>query len=694
MAEQKKPEGSPTRKTIAPTPNVNNGTPTVESTMAALSQRIKAQSKDSANGVETQKQIVKDLQTNLTKIIENLKSDDKVVRRQNLHALKETRMALSELQEGVLKDKDLVIKGVDAVIKASSVQTGTLARIGNQFSESLDNVVKKLPTVKTFTSAFIKDSNPLFKVAYDMVGEFGGLLKGGDPKEKSAQDKAIEAQAKQLKQLKAVEDKGTQQVEATKEVVKEQKQIRRQSSRKGEGPVVKRLETLASSTDVQTRLLTAIYEDLSGKKFDVQELIRQDAEMLKEFVEGIKDGINEEAKATGADPELVKGLIDGINQEAAPLIKAMEDQKAAIEKTTDAVKQQTEVVKDSEADRKNKEFKARKKKEPVAEVKSGGQFKKEKGFFENMINGFAQGVMGLVQSLGGGLAKAGSAMAKVGAIATKALGILKLVGRLSGVFTVVLSVFDFMNGFTNADKILGKVKGALGLWDKVSAGIGMVVEGFASLFDWLGGFLGFQTGWSKDISKKVAGFLVDFGDGFMNFFTGVWNDLEGAVTIFKNVMSEYTDPEYWKKKAKSAFDVFSNIADVILDGIKALVRAHLSFIPKAMMPAWLEKALEPSSGSSSAPAAASKPEPGAAVAEDASKPVGALLQPITRKADSMKDYHRTERELAAQESKKAAAPASIVAPSTNTVNANTSNYYPSPLQTRNDDQTIRMVNRR
>jgi len=690
--ENNKPQGSPTRKTIAPQPHSNERKTPTESTLELISKRIKEQNEHS-NG--DTKELVDTIKKSLSTIIVDLKSENKLVRRQNLFALKETRAQIMTLEEGIFTDKQVVIDGIDAVVQAAEHNTTSLTALTEKLDKSLfKNLMKSLPTAKGFVNAFIKNSNPLLQVAVNIVDDVANLVSASKKEAEDARKKDIDAKAKQLDSIKAVAAASKKTADQTTELVKTEVKERKKYTRKGEGPVVSRLEKLKGSTDIQTRLLQAIYEDLSGKKFDVEELIRQDSEMLKEFVEGVKEGIAQEGKAKGADPELVRGLIEGVHEEAAPLVKAMQDQEAELKKVNTNLKAQTELQKKADADRRDNEFKE-KTPEPVqsGQTKAGSMFKKEKSFLENMIGGIAGAVGSLFASVGKMFTGAfGTVGRSVLGIVTKAGAFLKLIGKASGIFTIILAVFDFLSGFNNADKILGKAEGALTLWDKVSAGLGMVVEGFASLFDFLGGFVGINRGWSKGIAEKVGKFLSNIGETVTALFNDVWSSIQTGWDTVRSTISEIIDPKFWKQKAENALSFVSDISDVILDFVKGIIRFHLKFLPSSVVPDWLEKALEPTSKGAKAPTGGSSLEPAPTGAKETLSPSGEA-QPPTEKRGFAEQYEKADQEIEMLRKKSEAAKVpSMNQQSNNTVNANTTNYYPSPLKTRNDDDSIRGVN--
>lgn len=685
MAEQK---GSPTKKTIAPTPHKNEEKGSVELEMERLSKAIQAANDGNKDDNET---LVKSLKSTLSTVITNIKSEDKVVRRQNLLALKQTRAQIATLEEGALSDKETVLLGIDRVIEAANHSTKALDVVTDKMGKTF---FKSLPTAKGFMTAFIKNSNPLLQVALNVVDDVAGLITDSRKKADDDRKKNIEAEAKTLSSIEGVK-KAT---EANTAIVKEEAAIQKAkrkspSAKKGEGPVVSRLQKLNSATDIQTRLLQAIYEDLSGKSFDAVALIKKDSEMLAEFVEGMKEGIAQEGKAQGADPELIKGIQDGISQEAAPVIALMKqqqaDEKAGLEKVTAAVKEQTLIVKKSEEDRKNKEFKQGVQKPVAGPNLSGGLFKKEEGGIAGMIKGFASSIGGFLSSIFAGV---GGAFGGILKMFGKVGGLLKLAGKASGIFTIFLAVLDFFNGFNNADKILGKAEGALTLWDKISSGLGMVVEGFLSLFDFLGGFIGFDTGWSKGISTKVAKFFVSLGEVVADAFTAMWADLQEAGKFFKDAFDKYTSAEYWQKKVDDTLGFIKSIPDMIIDFVKSVARAQLSFLPDALRPAWLEKALAPSGAAAPASAPAPTVEAAPAPFKSTAQQLAGQAVPAQGRAGAANEIKEAENEIEVLRKKaedRKAQQASVNSNSQNTVNANTTNYYPSPLKTRNDDDSIR-----
>ena len=669
MAEE---QGSPTKKTIAPpVSHANEKKSMVEMEMDRLTNAIK---KSTAGSKEENNDLVKSLKDTLSMVIVNIKSEDKAVRRQNLMALKQTRAQIATLEDSAFQDKGATIAGIDAVLKAAKHNTSALDGLTQKVGKDL---IRAMPTARGFMDAFIKSSNPILLAAMNIAGDVSGMFSGEKKTEEEARKAEIDRSAQFVKSLGGVEEATVKQTTIMSDEALEarKERARKRKAKPGEGPVVKRLMKLTDSTDVQTNLLKAIYEDLSGKKFDIGELVKQDAAILEEYIEGIKDGIMQEGKAKGANPELLKGLIDGINQEAAPILAQLKEQQAGqkneLQKVTEAVEVQTELVKKDIAEKKTKAFKEAAPTKVLGPNLSGGLFKKEEGGITGMIKGFAKNIGGLVTSLFSGI---GGFFGKILGVFAKVGGIFKLLGKVSGVFAIFLAVLDFFNGFANADKILGKAEGALTLWDKIASGLGMVVEGFLSIFDWLGTFIGIDGGWSKGISTKVGKFFANLFETIGDIFASVFVGVKTAFNTMSDLFKEYTSPEFWKKKADDALSFLKSIPDMIIEFIKGILRAELSFVPKALRPAWLERALAPAAGTA-APIADSP-----------------TVEKKSR-AGASSDIKQADNEIDQQETKRLAArSASINSQSSNTVNANTTNYYPTQLKTRNDDDSIRGMN--
>jgi len=94
---------------------------------------------------------------------------------------------------------------------------------------------------------------------------------------------------------------------------------------------------------------------------------------------------------------------------------------------------------------------------------------------------------------------------------SKLAGAGKLVGKLALPLTIILGVFDFVNGFMTAGDFLGKAEGKLTTLDRVSGGVGGVVKGLVGIIDFFLGLVGIKSDlggfFGKATAKVVSGLL-------------------------------------------------------------------------------------------------------------------------------------------------------------------------------------------
>ena len=185
----------------------------------------------------------------------------------------------------------------------------------------------------------------------------------------------------------------------------------------------------------------------------------------------------------------------------------------------------------------------------------------------------AEGVGGLAKSAevaeGAGkgiklLGEAGESLSVLGKFGKLATGLSRGLGKLALPLTIIFAVFDFISGFMNAGKILGK-KGKLNFGDRVAGGVGGIFKGFFGIIDFVLGLIGIKTHIGDFVGRmagkqfliviktltigfkmlfkvlKVIGRLVmlimkPFIEGFMAFYKLVLEPLVGFISKIVDVI--------------------------------------------------------------------------------------------------------------------------------------------------------------
>jgi hypothetical protein len=165
------------------------------------------------------------------------------------------------------------------------------------------------------------------------------------------------------------------------------------------------------------------------------------------------------------------------------------------------------------------------------------KFPKITNFFK-MIGGFFKKIFST--GVGKWVAKGFKLFAKLGGQIAK--GIFKFGGKiLSKIAAPIIAIYDFFDGWFNADKITGIAKDSLSIWDKMSAGIASILSGLTAGFvtaqDWYDVIFG-----DYGIVDIVKGFFIDIWnmlpEGIQETAKGIWDGLtllaEQAQAIFKD----------------------------------------------------------------------------------------------------------------------------------------------------------------
>lgn len=604
------------------------------------------------------KAIAASVEKGLKSAVESLKSEDKIIRKQALNSLRVSRRQIDALDENVLSNKKDIQHGLDAVLASADKNNSVLVKMTEDVSERFK---KSMPTIKGFLGAFLKDQNPILSVGINLAKDVKDYYQKSSEDAKKEDAKALDEAAKQLKVSEELKAKVQDQTKVTEKVAEDaakeaKKEKKAPASKKGEGPLVSRMDLTLKATEHQTTILQTIQATLNGQVTDAVLLIAQEVESLNQTMQILGDdgSLNRPVTPKTEGPKVIAQ-----KKEDDPMFVIADKQASTLERIETQIKDLNIFMREKAKDDAAAAFKESEKEvKPVLDDKSGALLKKEpEGGVVGFLKSFTGNIGAMLGSIAAGL---GAMLGPILKVVTKG-GLLKTILRGSGILTAIFSVFDFIAGWNNAGDILGKAQGALTIWDKFSAGVGAVVEGLLGIFDTLGGLLGFEKGWSEGIGKKIAVFLSGFGEAVGKIMDDAWS-------YVTDVTSELMSPEFWRDKLNKAMSFVQEIPTMILDFFKSIIRMQLSFVPKALIPDWLDSALQPSSGKKSEGSAVPSPAP------------AKVQTPGVYREEKM-----------AAEKEKSSTPASspmVIAPSSNTVNSPTNNYYPSSLKTRNDDNSL------
>ena len=153
---------------------------------------------------------------------------------------------------------------------------------------------------------------------------------------------------------------------------------------------------------------------------------------------------------------------------------------------------------------------------------------KEKGGFLKLLEGLIAPVMLLLRS---------SLIAFVGTAAVF-LAEFVAIPALIGV-----AIYKFLDGFFNAEAIIGKATSDITMLDRVKAGVANIYGTILKILDWVTNLFGFDFFDSKNIEKKIYGLMDDFQHTITTTFEKVvsygkdkYNSIvESAIKIYDDI---------------------------------------------------------------------------------------------------------------------------------------------------------------
>lgn len=639
--------------------------------LSLLTKALQETNADSKTEGETRKVLEKVLSSH----IQNLTSENKEVKQQSVASMKFILKELKTSNNTLLEDKEKFIDLYDKTIKASEKNNSQLKTLAKDLKK---NIFGGIPTIGKFTSAVLSNSNPIIGA----VASFGKEIRDYKKDLKERADKAKQAELEQIKEESKLFEENAKAVkeaaDKNEKVAVESNKEKKKGEKKGEGPLVSRMEAVKVENIKQTALLEKLntaweptgttssslepVAAVSSSDATAVGLERIEAQNDKLFgrIETLEVGNGNSVEAPSLQP-IPKG------QEPT----TQEDDKVVnlLERMTDQNDQMIKIEEDG------KRGEAKQSLEKVAADKKSkipAAFKGSKGLenslakdgIMSMLTSIAGPMIGsfmggLLPAMLGGLTKLMSGGGKLLGGIGKTLGLLKGVPVLGEIIMVVTAAFDFFDGFSNAAEILDKSE--VTLYDKVVTGIASVVGGFVGIFDSILGLFGVKTEFGKMTTKWLAKYwsaIPDFLDSCLKWVTDAFKSFDfGAMG------------EAIVDKTKKAV---SFIGDILLDILRNYVKMVTTFIPDALLPDALKKFMD---------GGKDKPKTGEVEAPASENGKNKYVEEYKQTTND------TEAATKAAEDKKATS--SIVnAPSNNTVNAGTTNVFSAPLKTRNDDDSV------
>lgn len=176
---------------------------------------------------------------------------------------------------------------------------------------------------------------------------------------------------------------------------------------------------------------------------------------------------------------------------------------------------------------------------------------------------------GLMAALMGGLS--GGLVAGITTVIGmfKSIGLagLKLAGiglRASGIGTIIMSIYHFVDGFFNAGDLLDIPEDQVNISDRLIAGFSNMWGKIIKLFDWILELFGIDLFNSEGMEKKIADKVMGIKDGVIQFFSDIVEDVKTFLKEFS--ISDVVDSV--KKKANEMIQSIKDTIGDLFDGIK------------------------------------------------------------------------------------------------------------------------------
>lgn len=419
----------------------------------------------------------KEVQETLARILQEAvvlqTSDDGALGNAAIRELKQVRRSLVAQQVDAGSRNAEFIGKFSAVL--DSVDNKDLAEDSDNelgLKNALDNMKNNLPSIDTITSA-VMTANPLLGYGIKMFTDLTRGVRERRRRQSEERARGIEQALQESRLLEKEEEVAEERIHNAKEEAKERKARR--------GIYTPNFERLEEKLD---RLSTEEPEDI------------QQVELVK----------NEEAEETN---QLIREMVDTQNEQL-------------------------------ELDKKREEHERLEKRE--SEFKGGVVATEGKGQFGKNNAGGRGGLLGGLGGIaGGGLIAGGmAALRPLLGIFRGLGGLAKSVGRIALRFgvvtTVIMSIVDFVDGFFNADKLLGKTD--LNIGDRIYAGFLNIGAGLLSAIltplNWLSEKLFNYSFPFETTQEAMFGYMNNLKEAVVDGAKNLFNDAISGVTGWFN----------------------------------------------------------------------------------------------------------------------------------------------------------------
>lgn len=479
-------------------------------------------------------------------------------------SLKQSRLFLSTvrgMQLDLGDQKEDIMKIYNDVIEKAMEGNSTLKIIADDLS---NNLLKKMPTVKSFLDAVVDESSPLLRTGLNIFKDIASFTTR-TKEEKKEQLKAAEAS---ISALKSQEDKTDKAAKALSESADEQKkatELQRKPKAKsaaGQGPLVSRMELVRKESEIHTDILKKLLKVWTGEDYVAPAALTAKDE-----------------ESTKTDTLQLKQAED-TNKQVKELVKKTDEQNL---QNKEMLKIEKEKLVDAEKDKLKSDNVKTKTDVPLAGITEP----EKKGFWGKILGGIA-GVLTFMARPLALLATLPAAKA-IGSVFTGIKNFLKNFGKmfapllkigprlLMGIpgvglaVGVVMSILDFFDGFDNASEVLDKANPDMR--DKISAGVASILGGIAGLFDSVLGLFGIETNFKESVT---------------NFYAKYLSAILHPIDTFNDALEKVKSSDMYKSFSEGVDKLLALpklISDTLLAGIKEVVNK----LPDSLVPASLKE---------------------------------------------------------------------------------------------------------
>jgi hypothetical protein len=434
-------------------------------------------------------------------------------------------------QKGALKElsqirNDLISGNLNAG-KRTAQMVGTYSHVIDQiegmlndnkktnsaFSSSADAIRNSIPSADTFIAALMT-ANPIMGYSVKVLRDLSRSRKAANSERKAEAAKRLEA----LRNEQQYITEQMRQVEEEKEVAEVQKDVAEKQKREyTRGGIYK---PLLEEINNQIKILQEIWGYEGDKKDNLEELAEQQLEAIETASQDQIEAMRELEEENDRDEKLTR-LRDGPADDGIP----------DIDTNTLGPNQQ------------------------------GSQGAGNLGFL-GMLGAPGQALAGLIGGVVGGLTGVLSAftLAPLKAVVRLITGVAGIGSRIIAPLAIIKGLYDFVDGFLNADRIVGTPDPQLG--QRLAAGFSNLFGNVAKLADWILEVAGFDLFDSEGIEKTIY-------KGFEAISTGIVD----AIFFVQDTVTEAID-----KVKSTASGIYDSVTTAISDTINAIVSIYTSIV--------------------------------------------------------------------------------------------------------------------